>query len=380
MTSLANSRSVPSLDGLRALSIALVLIAHSRTSFPQALASPPGMQFLPDAQLGVTIFFVISGFLITYLLLKEEDASGRIHLGRFYIRRAFRIFPPFYAYLAVLGLLWVSGRLLQDWPSFLSAATYTWNYFPAAQGWYLAHVWSLSLEEQFYLFWPACLLMAGRRRALQIALGIISLSPISRIASYFLLPALRSHEGMMLHTRLDTILFGCVLALLWRNTQFQAWLQKLFRPVILIPAALFLFFGSQLVEQRFRGMYALPVGITLNAAIITLLMAYLVQNPRSWAGTILNTKLLRHLGVISYSLYIWQQIYNGPAFDVFPLNLLLAWVTAELSFRLVERPALRLRDYAELKLGLALPDTQPQVGFSEPGMQAAPRRSAAGVA
>jgi peptidoglycan/LPS O-acetylase OafA/YrhL len=317
---------------------------------PAFVQQIPGFGFISNGTLGVTVFFVISGFLITHLLVKEEDDTGRINFGRFYLRRAFRIFPAFYVYIGFIAILWVTGILVQDGRSFLAAATYVWNYYPKAYGWYIAHVWSLCVEEQFYLLWPACVLLFGSKKALKIALGVIALAPLSRVITYYAAPQLRAHESMMLHTRIDTLLFGCVLAILWKNERFQRKLRLLFHPVIAIATTLLLVFGSALLWQSYSGAYGLTLGMTLDAALIAFLIAYLVQNPQTYAGRVLNSRVLRHVGVISYSLYLWQQFFLGPWLGRFPLNILLAVLAAELSFWIVERPTLRLRDRVERKL------------------------------
>src|SRR5579864_8938940 len=180
----ATSRSIPSLDGLRAFSVALVILAHSLAYLPLRGGQYPLLQVAWLGQSGVDIFFVISGFLITYLLLKEHDASGTIRLKNFYFRRFFRIFPPFYAFLAVVGLLWVFHAVPLDLRSFVNAATYTSNY-RGVFGWVLAHTWSLSLEEQFYLLWPPCLVLFGRRNSTFLAVGVILVSPAVRVLQHW---------------------------------------------------------------------------------------------------------------------------------------------------------------------------------------------------
>lgn len=329
------SRNIPSLDGLRAVAIALVLVSHEGTQ-PQG----PGY-------LGVAIFFVISGFLITRLLLRELNCDGRIRLGRFYRRRALRIFPAFYVYVLVIAGFWLGGVLVERGGSFAAAATYSWNYYPHPVGWNLAHFWSLSLEEQFYLLWPAWLWLGGRRWGGRLALTGIMLGPASRVATYFLWPAMRNQIYMMLHTRLDTILMGCALALWWDDPRLQDWLQRHYRRTIL-PATAMLLIVSPALRLWLRGGYDLPIGYTLDAALIALLMAYLMQRPGGAIGRILNSRLLCHVGVLSYSLYIWQQLFmRWPHGDRFPLNLVLAVIAAEISLRCVERPALRWRERLE---------------------------------
>src|SRR5262249_13186535 len=132
------------------------------------------------ANLGVRTFFVISGYLITTLMLQERERTGRISLRHFYLRRTFRIFPPFYAFLAVLiglpaaHLIHVSGR------SLLMSATYTIN-FRADREWWIGHLWSLSVEEQFYLTWPTIMVLLGAGRAAWSAIAVMAGVPLVRI-------------------------------------------------------------------------------------------------------------------------------------------------------------------------------------------------------
>lgn len=165
-----------SLDGLRAVSITAVIWAHT--------GSREGI--LGQGFHGVDLFFAISGFLITTLLLREHSARGRIDLRAFYIRRALRIFPLYYAALAVYALVWflryrgspVGDRFVSQLPAF---ATYTTNWFVhlvPGEGVLFFHSWSLATEEQFYLLWPPALLpLLSLRRGLLLA--TLALSAVS---------------------------------------------------------------------------------------------------------------------------------------------------------------------------------------------------------
>jgi peptidoglycan/LPS O-acetylase OafA/YrhL len=137
------SGRLPSLDGLRAVSIAMVLIAHVPDTFS---ARPFGTSTLltifGNGALGVSIFFAISGFLITTLLLNEFRETGDISLRAFYLRRAFRILPAFYTYLAVIGGLSLAGAIVTKRADFLSSAFFVWNYYWPARNWFLGHTWS----------------------------------------------------------------------------------------------------------------------------------------------------------------------------------------------------------------------------------------------
>src|SRR5579875_1584396 len=163
---------IPYLDGLRAISIAAVLLGHSANSI-QRLHTPASraLRILINPEVGVRVFFVISGFIITTLLLQELENTKKIDILGFYQRRIARIFPAFYTYVIVVLLLKLCGAATLTWPPLIAAATYTWNY---AYFWgattekgklLLEHSWTLSLEEQFYLLWPACLLFLNSKIA-----------------------------------------------------------------------------------------------------------------------------------------------------------------------------------------------------------------------
>src|SRR3954453_5101511 len=152
---------IPSLDGIRALSIAMVLMLHlsdTKNFLSYRYVEPFNFGFF-----GVWTFFIISGFLITSLLLEETASTGTISLKNFYFRRTMRIFPCSYVYLAVIGVLGLLPAI-----DFWHALTYTVNYHQFGRAWHISHLWSLSVEEQFYLLWPAVLCYGGRRRGFQI--------------------------------------------------------------------------------------------------------------------------------------------------------------------------------------------------------------------
>ena len=171
---MSSSSRIPSLDGLRALSISFVLVGHLalNTGFPIQRS------WWTDAyaHYGVRIFFVISGFLITTLLLGERQKTGKIDLKEFYIRRAYRIFPAAYFYLLVVTFLFYSSLSLNY---LVAAYTYMTSY-AIHSPWILRHLWSLSVEEQFYMLWPA-LVALGVLIAPRIAFGALIFAPMLRI-------------------------------------------------------------------------------------------------------------------------------------------------------------------------------------------------------
>jgi len=346
----STSRSVPSLDGLRTLSVGLVILSHSLAYIHGEPKSFPFLQLTALGRSGVDVFFVISGFLITGLLLKDSDEKSGYRLKRFYLRRCFRIFPPFYLFLGVVWILWRTGFQRLDFRSFITAATYTYNYVSHGPGWLLAHTWSLSLEEQFYIVWAPCMVLIGRKKSTAVAIGSILLSPAIRFLTYAFAPRLRGNEDMMLHTRLDTIMFGCAMALLWKDERFQRLVEKIVRPPLVIFSILYIVVLAPCLSTRFAAKYDWTIGYGLGGLLISVVVLYAVRTPGSAFGKFLNLAPMRHIGVISYGIYLWQQMFTGPNAFWVPLNLVAILACAELSYWLVERPSFRLRDWSEKRL------------------------------
>ena len=352
-------RSIPSLDGLRAVSVVMVLRNHMNFKDPpDTRPSHRLFSIFAQGNLGVSIFFVISGFLITTLLLNEIEKTGRIDLGRFYFRRSLRIFPPYYVYLLVAGIVAVMQMHPIPAGAMWSSALYVSNYFPYVHsqpggiGWFVGHTWSLSVEEQFYLFWPALLLLLSRKKALTVAVASLAVVPFLRLATYYLLPIYHD-EGQtfrLFHTTFDILMTGCVLAFLIRDAGFAARMRRLFRWFLLTPAILYLAFYSLSMKYEpvwFQGLFA----ISAASLCIAFLLLWVVLEPKTLVGRVLNWAPVRHMGMISYSLYLWQQLFDGRYQRLSNSLMLVAIVLcAEGSFWIVERPSLRFRGWLEARL------------------------------
>lgn len=356
----ASLRRIPSLDGLRAISIVLVMGLHTvqryGTDHPD---HPVGLLWsvVLNGSLGVYIFFVISGYLITRLLLHEAATRGTISVSGFYLKRAFRILPPLYAYVAVLALLSAVGRLaLTRWDA-ISALFFFHNYAVQSTGWAIEHFWSLSVEEQFYLIWPVILILclrsrgsSGRDRAAMIAGAVIVLSPLIRIVSFRTHNALL-HDSAGFHMHADALMFGCAAALLEGRSRFE----QVYRAVTRVPwlPVMGLAIGSYL-EMRFQNYWNFPIGETYTGLLIAFVLLWTVRNAESLPGRLLNARWVTHLGVLSYSIYLWQTLFlhhlNAGVFSGmewlgrFPLNWIAILLVAEISYLLVEQPSLRLRN------------------------------------
>ena len=337
---------VPALDGLRAVAIVVVMAYHA---FPKQVHG---------GFLGVELFFVLSGFLITALLLKEWDRFGSISLPNFYMRRVIRLFPALVLLLIVV--LWIDSLVFADvvgretGRDALLSLAYVMNWARAFD-WvttsFLAHTWSLSIEEQFYLLWPAMLVLLCRRcDARQIAVRLTVLAVLIALyrASATLAGAapLRMYNG--LDTRADGLMLGSALAAAFQGGLIDVRskeVQQQFRR--LVPVASFgLAFAVFLADWRFARTYLflLPITVLLSSVLIGGVYVSAAGSP---VRRFLESRTLVGIGRISYGLYLWhfpiyqmlgQLGWSRPATAIVgtPLSVLIA----VLSFRYLEQPIL----------------------------------------
>jgi len=311
------------LDGLRAISISLVLFAH---------ASADGRgQF--TAELGVRVFFVISGFLITTLLLREREVAKRISLRGFYFRRAARIFPAFYAYIAVVVVLTLLGVFAVSGSDFAFAATYTMN-FRDHRAWQLGHTWSLAVEEQFYLLWPLLLGRLGNERALRVAMFAVIVAPGLRFATLRQWPEIEGLLDQAFPFICDSIAIGCVLAIM--RDRLEAWPPYL----ALLEASWFWLVPAAAIATILipSATINITAAMTISNVGIALAIHRCIDNPPRF----LENRFLVWIGTLSYSLYLWQQPFlNRHSTQWFcrrPFNLGIAVTLAIASYYLIEKP------------------------------------------
>ena len=337
----------------------MVMVLHTLQTRELKHSVPFVFLVFGNGGMGVSIFFVISGYLITTLLLREREKTGTISLTSFYIRRAFRILPPLYLYVLFLAVLGLTGHLPgMDRREVLTALTFTRNYLPTGGQWALEHLWTLCIEEQFYLLWPALLVFSlvhrnsiGKRRtAICIALAVIAIEPFIRVGTYLLLP--KPHNPGMFHMEADTLMFGALGALLQGNARFESGFRRVTRWPWLVP--ILLFFGSGVLSMRFLNYWNFPVGTTVTGFLILIWLLWLVRNPESVMGRVMNQPAVAWVGRLSYSLYIWQTffLYHSNVtvfgregwFNTFPGSWFCIFAVAVFSFYCIEQPSLRLRD------------------------------------
>jgi peptidoglycan/LPS O-acetylase OafA/YrhL len=343
-------RRIPSLDGLRGIAITLVLLSHLAGS--RGFLSMRTVALAGDiGNLGVRLFFVISGFLITQLLLLEIQRSQRISLKAFYIRRVLRIFPAFYVFILFAALLAGVGFATIDRRDVIYAVTYTMNYHANySENFSLRHLWSLAVEEQFYLLWPLTLAILMPSRATRVLVGVVLVVPILRVALYTRLPGYENIVDTGFEGVCDALATGCLLAIAMpRLVRMDSFNRLVLSPLFPVLFAAVFIANKQRDHPKFFWLLCVPF---MNVTLALTVLRY-VEAPFLPLGRLLNRQPLVSVGVLSYSLYLWQQLFliqSRPVTSmlvVFPLNIVMAFLCAAASYHLIETPFLRLKERFE---------------------------------
>lgn len=363
---------IPTLDGWRALAILGVMASHAGHSY----SAPLGRESLFDrfalGTHGVNLFFALSGLLITSRLLEEWDIAGQVSLKRFYVRRAFRILPAALFYLACVALLGALGLLPVVREEFVAATLFFRNYLPPilgpeGAGFFTSHYWSLGVEEHFYLFWPALLLFAGRKRALPVAIvvavGVAVWRHIEAWREIMLYNAIQPTYFARSDTRIDSIMWGVVAALALARPEVRAFIERYLSTIVLL--AFVALYSAITYRYGTRPTF-------WEAMVVPVIIVGTVLNPKSIAGRVLEHPVMRWIGKLSYSLYLWEFFfvyYPGVpttlgVWQRFPVNLMAAVVCAIGSYYLIERPLIELGH----RLAPAMPRDAMDGGGGAPAM------------
>jgi peptidoglycan/LPS O-acetylase OafA/YrhL len=321
------------LDGLRAVAILAVFGAHA--------------EVLPGGHLGVVVFFVLSGYLITGLLLREATNTGTIDFRRFFVRRAARLFPALVLVLAVTTplVVWMDG--LRAATGLVSALTYSTDVVAAVAGGdsvgHLSWAWTLSLEEQFYLVWPLLLLLffrRGRRVAPWLLLVVVGCEVLRIVLPMSGEPPSQLYFAPW--SRVDALAAGCVLAVLPGRIRLRGKLGAGSTAAAVAGLVLLILLA------RWTGRVTYAVYMPLAVLASAVLLFGLLQRPHGIVARMLRLRPVAYVGRISYGLYLW----NIPVISVIwalPLATVpsaLVWVVgtigvASASFHLVELPLQR---------------------------------------
>jgi peptidoglycan/LPS O-acetylase OafA/YrhL len=331
---------LPTLDGWRAVAILWVMTCHSPL---WSWGSVSNTWLRETGGRGVDLFFALSGLLICMRLLREEQRAGAISLGSFYVRRLFRIQPAALTYLGVAALLMGAGMIPRGWSGVAGAALMVRNFYPVKTGtWQTAHFWSLSVEEHFYLLLPGFLVLCRRGR-LGLLTALWVFLEVWRVVVFH--HASMQGHAMLLDLRtdmaIDGIVLGSVAALALQREQVMAaakqylvpWLALLYGAVVFV------------LEEAHQSQ----ANHALLVTVYPLLLIATMLHPQTLTSRVLEWAPLRFVGRISFSIYLWQQMFMNPFVPPekgsFQAHTLLCWLAtfacATASYYLIEKPLVR---------------------------------------
>ena len=337
---------IKGFDGLRAISISFVILSHLGifSLLPESDFFRNRFWLLFSGETGVLVFFNLSGFLISFILIREKINTGNINFKTFFIKRFLRLLPPYIMFSFSILVLKFIGLLNFTMEGFFMAFLYCYNYAPTK--FYhdeLVHTWSLAVEEQFYLIWPFII------NQINIKKTFIFISMFVSICVIFLF-LIRS-EYFITFRRPDRWFIPSAAAILIGAT-----------------AAIAINYEKVLISNFFKSKYSLVFGILiylypifcikyflfLSPIIMSLgissLIGWIYYHQNSKITNILNLKTIRYIGKISYSIYVYQGLFlkNGPGSNLFiqqfPQNFILTMLTAIISYEFLEKQFLKLKN------------------------------------
>ncbi|MFW2850453.1 acyltransferase family protein [Sphingomonas sp. TX0543] len=340
---------IPGFDGLRAIAVGMVLIAHA------------GYGKLVPGGFGVTIFFAISGYLICTLLINEFARTGTINLKLFYVRRILRLYPELIALVilcliagAVLGLRATTAEKFAGLFYYMNYYYVFGAHYTEAESYPWRQLWSLAIEEHFYFFFPGLMLFITRtwRSRMALALALVTIPFLWRFVTYFWLGLPWQYNYVATDTRIDSIAWGCLLALAMRRPdggeRAMSELWFISRPAVFLGFALII--GSLLYrDEAFRWTWR----FTVQGIGIVLLIANVLFDPR-WRGVVrvLEWAPVRYVGRISYGLYLYHMLFNRVIEEIWPtisppvllpVSIVGSLIIASISYNALEVPLKSLR-------------------------------------
>ena len=353
----ASPTQIPALDGIRAVAVLIVFISHLHFG-----------NLIPGG-FGVTLFFFLSGYLITTLLTREFDQTGQIGFRNFYIRRLLRLSPPLLITLALSIALHLAGLVegRVDTGTVISQVFYYYNYWslhfgPSSHGGPIAYgdgdtipglglLWSLSIEEHFYLIWPTIFLYVARKSVTLTHLtGLIIVILLWRAFRFLVIGSDPWTIYSSTDTRIDMLLFGCLLALLnWRRDLSQIAPEGPTKYLVIAACCLAILASFAIRDELFRA----TLRFTIQGLALMPLFYYAIKDAQSPLFAPLNWKAARTLGAYSYTIYLshhviillllQQEIARLGEVKMALIAGMLTLIYAALMHRFIETPCHKLR-------------------------------------
>lgn len=340
-------------DGIRGLAVLSVVLTHLhifKRIQDKGLLSTKIVQSI-DGSAGVQAFFILSGFLITYLLIKESSKNGHISIVNFYIRRTLRIFPLYFFILLLITIIHIFGDQVTNWKSISFATLYSYNFIP--KPWYsgvLGHTWSLAVEEHFYFIWPFVYISAGFKSR-KLLLILIGFSTISFLLNMYL----NQQEWIKTNFFIGrwsfiagfNIAFGCIFSILIFGSYKTSVVKKYLSNFIVLCIGIILWFSSLWLPDVISYIVKYTRGLGLAITI-----SWIYLNQGSFITRTLEFRPLKYIGMISYGIYMYQGFFlsTGPyraTTQSWPPNqyigLLLLIIVAPISYHFFEKPITNMK-------------------------------------
>ena len=344
-----NASRIESLDGFRAISISMVIISHLKIGNLNS--------FIDLGNLGVRIFFIISAFLISNIIIKQKAKGERWNgLKIFYLRRFLRIVPALWLYF-IVAIIILDLYNLFEFSQFWRAFLFIENYHPRSMWtigqWPFGHIWSLSVEEQFYLIFAPLLFYLSTKKFVRFLLVIILIAPLIRIGFWFFKfpEIMQGSVHRSFETVMDALAFGSLAYFYNAKITNGKYFDYISRPLIVF--LLILLIQSLNSSQAVVLMGYMPrfiynsLGITLQCILICgLITRYSSgKDKNTFVWGILNYKIMVSIGLMSYSIYLWQQIWLYPTLNIpFYISIPGIFFSAFISYRFVENPIINNRE------------------------------------
>ena len=335
-------REFPALDGMRFVAVTLVVLFHI------ARHTNPVLRFIQaNGSLGVEIFFTISGFIITYMLMKEYETKGKIEIKKFFIRRILRLWPTWL--FSLLVTFFYVLYLGQNNPKFihylLHLGNYSYTYFGSVH-FTMDHYWSLAVEEHFYLFWGLCFMpfVKHLKDKRWMILFMIVVPYLCRVYGYS-----RKVGAFETQSVFDCLFYGCFLALNWDKIPS---LNRRQGYVLLVMALIFGFFACEFLNTNRHGysIWVYALSYTFISLATSLVIVVCLKEPRNILSRVLSLPFLAKLGILSYGVYVYHMLVIDVLFrnfmmkkEVIGLNelmvyvMLLTYAAAWLGYLLIEK-------------------------------------------
>ncbi len=347
---------IKNLDGIRAYSVIIVVINHLILNNKITLNIDNHfiesfVMFILDGQFGVSIFFVLSGFLINTLLIREERKKKYINVKNFYYRRALRIIPPFLLLLLFYLILDIFSYVEISHDSWLTMITYTkWLNWKLDQ--ITAHTWSLGIEQFFYLFWPIIFILFKKNR-IKITISLIVIPTIFRIYNFIYPESCILLNELSLFIRVDSILIGCLLALKFERINEVIINNKktmfflLIALVIIVTWIPLLQCNLKIINQLSKFLGAVIFshsGFAVNLIILIFITLTIDSKNKLF---ILDNIFVNYIAKISYGLYLWQQFFTCSSNSWYSnlwISIFFIILIPTISYFLLEKNVLKLKN------------------------------------